>query len=677
MTTETILLILFAGVLAMAVAVFMYGYRSRLRSSLKWTLGILRFLSVFALLILIINPQLRSTSYTVKKSKMVLLTDNSESITELGAAGVANDMTRQLKGDQKLNERFDITALGFGADLNLNDSLSFNEASTNLGKALAEIKSSYPSQRTAVVLLTDGNQTVGSDYEFYSSGLSMPVFPIVMGDTTHYADLAITRVNSNRYAFLKNSFPVEALVTYDGQEPVTTLFRIRQGNSILYSEQLRFEQGSNSAVINLNIEAKAVGVQRYTAELLPLENEKNGTNNSRQFAVEVIDQATNIFLVRSLVHPDIGTLRKSIEQNKQRKLSIMSPGEAITALADCQLLIAYQPDRSFRELFKRASDLGINQFLVCGRKTDWNFLNSIQDDYYKEQSVADEETGVLFNRNFSVYGTSDIGFEDFPPLRTTFGELTVLRPHQVLLEQVVDGITTEQPTLALLDDNAQRSGILDGEGIWKWRGQSYLNDGNFTAFDTFISGLMQYLASTKRRKRLDINSEAFYYNNNPVRISAQYFDKNYVFDPTAELRILVSPEAGGESQEFPMLLKDSYFEVDLSALEAGEYQFTIMARDQPVSGSGSFSVLDFGIERQFLRANVEKLERTAQNTGGQLYFPDQFSTMVGNLMGDDRFKQVQESQTKVVPLIEWSALLGILAFLLAVEWIVRKYNGLV
>jgi hypothetical protein len=340
-------------------------------------------------------------------------------------------------------------------------------------------------------------------------------------------------------------------------------------------------------------------------------------------------------------------------------------------------LIAYQPDRSFTELFKRASALGINQFLVCGRETDWNFLNSIQDDYYKEQSMADEEIGVLFNRNFSVYGTSDIGFDDFPPLGTTFGELTVLVPHQVLLEQVVDGITTEQPTLALLDDNALRRGILDGEGIWKWRGQSYLNDGDFVAFDTFIGGLMQYLASTKRRKRLDINSEAFYYNNNPIRISAQYFDKNYVFDPTAELRILVSPDAGGESQEFPMLLKDSYFEVDLSSLEAGAYQFTIMARDQPVSGSGSFSVLDFGIERQFLRADFEKLERTAQNTRGQLYFPDQFSTMVSNLIGDDRFKQVQESQTKVVPLIEWSALLGILAFLLALEWIVRKYNGLV
>jgi hypothetical protein len=265
----------------------------------------------------------------------------------------------------------------------------------------------------------------------------------------------------------------------------------------------------------------------------------------------------------------------------------------------------------------------------------------------------------------------------YPPLQTSFGDLTVLNQHQVLLEQTVDGIATGSPALALIEDNAVRRGILDGEGIWRWRAQAYLNEGDFSSFDSFVGSLIQYMASTKRRQRLDVSSEAFYFNNNPIVISAQYFDNNYVFDPTAQLRILISPEGGGSGREFPMLLKNNYFEVDLSSLEAGDYTYTVSVKDQPVSASSKFSVLDYGIERQFLNANAGKMDRAAQNAGGAVFYPENLDDLITRLLDDDRLKAVQESQTKVVPLIDWFVLLAVLALLLALEWFVRKYNGLI
>ena len=80
--------------------------------------------------------------------------------------------------------------------------------------------------------------------------------------------------------------------------------------------------------------------------------------------------------------------------------------------------------------------------------------------------------------------------------------------------------------LATMELNGKRDAIWDGEGFWKWRAQSYLQTENFQEFDGFIGKMVQYLASNKRRSRLEVDNETFYYNNNPIKVSAQYFDKN-------------------------------------------------------------------------------------------------------------------------------------------------------
>ena len=60
MSTETILYIILAGVVSIALAVFMYGYRSKQTGSLRWVFGILRFITLFLILLLIINPKFKS-----------------------------------------------------------------------------------------------------------------------------------------------------------------------------------------------------------------------------------------------------------------------------------------------------------------------------------------------------------------------------------------------------------------------------------------------------------------------------------------------------------------------------------------------------------------------------------------------------------------------------------------
>ena len=105
-------------------------------------------------------------------------------------------------------------------------------------------------------------------------------------------------------------------------------------------------------------------------------------------------------------------------------------------------------------------------FTIAGLETDWNFLNSVQDNFNKEASNQSEDASAILNMNYGTFAIDDIGFDDFPHLETLFGPLTVTVPHEAILEQSIDGFSSESPLMATMEINARRHAILDGEGLW-------------------------------------------------------------------------------------------------------------------------------------------------------------------------------------------------------------------
>ena len=677
MTTETILYIIIAGVISLALAVFMYGYKSKQKGSLRWVFGILRFITLFSILLLIINPKFKSETYTVEKPKLPVLIDNSASIGELDQKGNVSQLLQKLKDNSALNDKFNLSYYSFGSDFRESDSLSFDEKNTNISKALASVNELFKNQTAPTILITDGNQTLGIDYEFSSATFKNEIYPVILGDSIKYTDLKIEQLNTNRYAFLKNQFPVEVILNYSGTSPINSEFVVTQGASTAYRTNVSFSENESSKTLNFTLPANSVGLQKYTAQILPLADEKNKTNNSKHFAVEVIDQATKVLVVSKITHPDLGALKKAITTNKQRTVSFKKPGEAIAALNEYQLVILYQPDRSFASVISEIEKLNKNTWIISGLQTDWYFLNGAQDNFNKEASSQSEDIQAELNSNYGTFAVEDIGFDSFPPLYTEFGALSISVPNEVMLEQTVSGLDNGNPLLATMEINGKRDAIWDGEGFWRWRARSFLETESFQNFDDFIGNLVQYLASNKRRSRLEVSSETFYYNNSPIKISAQYFDKNYVFDNRASLNITVKNNETEQQTVFPMLLRNNYYEVDLNSLPAGEYNFTVSAANEAVSSSGNFTILDFNVEQQFLNADVSKLRRVAQNSNGKAYFTAQSDSLINALVANTNYQNIERSEQKVVPLIDWKQLLALIVLALAAEWFIRKYNGLI
>ncbi|MDG1329950.1 MAG: VWA domain-containing protein [Flavobacteriaceae bacterium] len=678
MTTQTVLYIIIAIIISILLAVFMYGYKTKFSKSTKWIYGSLRFVTIFSVLLLLINPVFRTETFSLIKPKLPILIDNSESISELNQTVNVSDFIKSLKSNKDLNKKFELSFYTFGNEFKINDSLTFNEKNTNISEALTLTNQLFKDEVAPTILITDGNQTLGNNYEFSSINFKNNIYPLVIGDSTKYLDLKIEQLNTNRYAFLKNNFPVEIILVYQGSKNITSQFEVKKGTTTVYKETIEFTKNDKTKILKFTLPASSVGFEKYTAQINPITEEKNTINNSKQFVVEVIDQSTNVLIVSDIVHPDIGAIKRAIESNEQRKVTIKKPFEALSIVNDHQLIILYQPNRSFTNIYSEINKLNKNTLVFTGQQTDWYFLNNIQDNYIKEVTNQSENVVGILNKNYGAFVINDIDFSDYRPLKTLFGPLDIVVPYDNLLGQSIDGFETETSLLATTELNGSRNAIFDGEGIWKWRAQSFIESKNYNEFDIFFGKVIQYLASNKRRSRLEVSYENFYYNNKSIQISAQYFDKNFVFNSNANLSILITNSDSKQSFEYPLLLNENYYEIDLSNLKAGEYVFKVSVNDEIIlTKNGAFTILDFNVEQQFLNPDVTKLSRVATNTKGKYFFISDSFLLIDTLIKDDRFMQVEISKEKIEPLIEWRYLLGLIILSLSIEWFLRKYNGLI
>ena len=676
MPTSTLFLLLLSFVLALALALFQYYYKAKKRGSKNVIFAGLRFIALFSLLVLIINPKISSTQLSIEKPNLVLAVDNSSSIANFEAEENVRDLVNDIAEDAELREKFDIEIFTFGRGVRQQDALDFNENQTNLPAVFQDLSTIFEGQIAPVLLISDGNQTLGEEFTFAAQRFQQPVIPVVAGDTTKYRDLSISRINVNKYAFLNNRFPVEVFANYSGNSSAETLLQIYSGNAVVYSREIRFSPEENSEVIQAELLAGSIGSRTYRVELQPLENEKNVVNNRREIAVEVIDERTKVLIAASFLHPDLGTLKKAIESNQQREVAIKLISE-VTDLGEYQLIILYQPDSRFKNVFSELDAQNKNYLLIAGPRTDWNLINSQQEFFKQEVTGQKEEFYPVWNENFKAFQTEDIGYSGFPPLEGNFGNLEFSAGMDVLLYRQIQGVETQEPLLAIAETGGSKMGFLMGVNLWRWRSAVFQEKKSFEDFDRLIGNLVQFLAAGNRQERLVVKYEPLYNSSEEVILQASYFDKTYKFDPRASLELRLTNSKSQEQRQIPFLLQGDSYEVDLSSLEAGNYEFTVIVAGENLEKKGSFRIMDFDVEQQFAGANLDGMQQIAENKGQQLYFLNDFEAIKDQLLSDNSYASIQKSHQKDVPLIDWKYLLGIIILALSAEWFLRKYYGLI
>jgi hypothetical protein len=674
MTSNTILLIFLSLLIAGGYSYYNYFYKAKIKLKVHLVLALLRFITVFSILLLLINPIITNKTLEIIKTPLVIAVDNSSSISNLKATQTATELYENLSSNSELKDKYDIQSYRFDSDFESSDTFDFKGTQTNIDAVAKNSKSINKNSIFPTVLITDGNQTLGNDFVF-SFDPNNKVYPIVVGDTTTYLDLRISQLNANKYAFHKNKFPVEVFLNYSGTKAVTSNFSITQGNTVLNSQIVSFSPSKKSVVISVLLPADKVGLQVYKATIRSREKEKNTYNNNFNFAVDVIDQKTEIALISSFNHPDLGALKRAIESNAQRKVTLLKPKET-NDLSKYNIVILYQPTIEFRSFFERNTDLGLNTFIITGTKTDFNYLNQQQKDLVFKMSSQSEDYIAQYKDDFNLFSLEDIGFSQFPPLENPFGVISTSSNVNILLGSMIRNINTNAPLLAFSENQGRRSAYLLGENSWKWRLQSHVETKSYEKYDTFIDKTIQYLASNASKKSLVVTHDGFYNSGDAIEIFAQYFNKNYELDDKANLNITLVNKKTKAKKSYDLLKSNTDFKVNLDGLEVGKYDFVVKELNSNSVYSNSFEIVDFDIEKQFVNPDLIKLNQLAIQTKGQVIFPDKVDYLIKSLLENEDYKSVQKTIIKKIPLIDSIWLLILIIVCLATEWFVRKYNGM-
>jgi hypothetical protein len=674
MNTTTILLLLVSILIAAGLSFYHYLYKAKSKSKVTLLLAFLRFFSIFGLLLLLINPIITRKTIETVKTPLPIVIDNSASIKDLKADNSAMEVFKKLSENSDLASKFEVQTYQFDSDFLPSDTVDFKGKQSNIDVVAKSLKNIYKNTNYPTVLISDGNQTSGEDYVF-GFNPDNKVYPLVVGDTITYLDLRVSQLNVNKYAFHKNKYPVEVFLNYSGTKSINATYKISQGNSVLNEQTVAFSPSKKSATLNILLPADKVGIQILKATISSKEQEKNTYNNIKNFAVEVIDQKTEVALISSISHPDLGAIKRAIESNAQRKVTIVKPNQ-ISSLTNYNILILYQPTAEFKAVFEQNENARINSWIITGNDTDYNFLNQNQDNFSFKMSGSKEDYLASYDSQFNLFALDNIGFEQFPPLENPFGAITENGNVNVLLSSTIRNIATNQPLLAFTENQGKRNAYLFGENIWKWRANTYVDKKSFVDFDVFLDKTIQYLASNNARKSLVVNHERFYNSGEAIEITAQYFNKNYELDEKARLTIAVTNRKTKQVKNYDLLRTSNAFKVNLDGLSAGNYSFTVKELNSNSVYSSGFEVLDFDIEKQFVNPDWNKLNQLANQTKGEAFLANQTEALIKQLLADDSYKAIQKTVVKKSPLIDWIWLLVLIAVSLGSEWFIRKYNGL-
>ena len=131
MSTSTILYLIIAGIIALSLALFLYNYKPDSGQNLNILFIFLRFITIFSVLLLIINPKFEHLNFYSEKPKLIVAVDNSTSIKNLNQEKNALNFVSTISNSAEINNKFNVDYYTFDNSLKVSDSIKFSENETN------------------------------------------------------------------------------------------------------------------------------------------------------------------------------------------------------------------------------------------------------------------------------------------------------------------------------------------------------------------------------------------------------------------------------------------------------------------------------------------------------------------------------------------------------------------
>lgn len=683
--------------LCLAIALVLTGllyYRSKsfpiTRSSTKVGLGILRFLTLSLLSFLLLSPVLRYSQQESKRPIVVFAQDVSRSIANETDSQALSDYVRQINAlKEELSERFEVLSFNFGDGFREEEIDTFGDKISNQSDVLEYVADLYGDQNLgALIYATDGIFNEGRDPRYAKVNIAAPIYTIAMGDTTPRRDLFVQHVFHNEIAYLGDKAVVQVDVgAYNcpASASVLELYRIdTEGAHLIQSKSFNIEGADFFQTLEVEMEQKDVGLQRFRVVLRSLSNEKSVTNNRSDFFIDVIDARQKILILAASPHPDIAAIKGALEENKNYEVEVVMVEEFDQTLDEYNFVVVHQlPSQKNRAipLLREINTKKIPRMVVVGSQTNLLSLGQFQKLVtIKRKGRAQNEVQAIENGAFSYFKTSE-GFSQnirsYPPIDAPFADYEIAPGAEVLLSQQIGNIETNFPLLVIGENETGKTAIWCGEGIWKWRLFDFLQNESHQVFDDLLNQIVQYVSLKEDKRKFKVfQTQKLLSENEAALFDAELYNQSYQLTNVPEVTMNVYNVAG-EAFTYVFSRRDEGYYLNTGRLPVGDYSWTAITSldGEDLSVSGHFSIQAIEKESYETVANHDILHFLSDKSGGELLFPQDIGSLRNLLLEDQNLKPLYYQVVQTRSAIHFKWIFFALLLFLTVEWIVRRYLG--
>jgi hypothetical protein len=647
-------------------------------------LRVLRFSSLFLIGILLLGLILQTINYRDEKPVFINLIDNSNSMMNHRDSNLVKSQLASYreKLKEKYGEKFELVDLYVGSNVS-NQKLDFSEKTSNLEAGFEKINFDYYNRNIGgITFISDGNYNVGTNPAYAAEKISLtPIFSLAVGDTTPRKDQMIKNVSVNEIAFLNNEFPVEVdleSIKLGGKSVSVSIFENGKqvaSQSITYSNSKRdFKQ------VNFRLKANKIGFQTYVVKLKSLDGESTLKNNQRTFYVEVIDSRNKVLLLAGAPHPDVSALKEVLDQNENLESESILIKDWNKNLEKTDLVVWHEPGANFdATVLQLLQEKRIPILYILGPNTESAVISKLNLGI----------SGMKGNKTDDIQPTLASGFNDFelsekvaealdfyPPLKSKFGTLRVDGNPMVLLNQRVGPVKKSDPLLFFVNRNNIKTGVLYGEGLWRWKLNDFIRSGNHEAFSELFSKTMNYLMVKQQEAGLRIEFPKRFTIEEEVIVNASFYNSALepITKPIIELKLT---DSNGKIFKSQFGVNGNSYKLSLGKLKAGKYKWSAETKfnGKSYKKSGIFIVEDIELEKIETAANHGVLKQVAEQSNGKFYQLKDYQRLINDIEKRGDITTISFEETAFNKLIDYLVVILLLITLLSGEWFLRRYLG--
>lgn len=649
-----------------------------------------RFIAVSILAILLLSPFIRTRNTQTFKPIVAIVHDNSESMRNALKADTALYKQQSQALADKLKGKYEVVEYSAGDKLREGMDYSFTDKSTDLSSAVDELNGIFYNRNLgAVVVLSDGIYNKGVNPVYSAEKSAYGIYTVAVGDTTIQKDQKLVNAFYNKIAYLNDRFGLRTDVEADnlsGKNVKLSVYELNTGAEPKLLQQKDISYGANNYFQSFDfiLDANKVGVAHYRINLSNTEGEVTYKNNVRDIFVEVLDGRQKILLVANSPHPDISAFKAAIESNKNYQLDVEYAEGFSRKLNEYNLVILHQlpsANQRVQNILTDAANQNKPLLFVLGSQTLTTEFGRAQNCVTVRGNANQfNDVTAAVNKDFSLFTLSDKTLQaipKFPPLSNFFGEYEANPAAKAVLFQKINSVVTDFPLWILNDAADRKTGVIAGEGLWRWRLHDYLMNKNHDATNELINKTVQFLSvkADKRPFRVNVAKNIFQ-DNEAITFDAQLYNANYELVNTPDVELKIKGE-DGKGYEYKFNKTEKAYELNAGFLPVGSYSYTTSTQlgNNKYTASGKFSVSPLQLEEMRTRADYRVLYQLATQHNGSMHALADMDKIADEIDAKNQLKPVLYDTFMTESAINIKWIFFLLLILISLEWGIRKYLG--